>query len=87
MVISGLKEMVRAHSKKNVPLIGRIPLLNLLFANEKESTKQTDIVVLLTPQLPTITEKRPGPAWSEDAENILNQVTDPNMSLSDNQED
>ena len=81
LVVSGLKQVIRERSKKNVPFIGKVPLLNLLFAYEKDSAKQTNIVVLLTPELPTIQKKYTGPKGSADAKRLYGEVSDPNMIL------
>jgi Flp pilus assembly secretin CpaC len=79
LIVSGLSQVVRAHSKKNVPFIGNIPVLNLLFANEQKSDKRTDIVVLLTPQIPTIEKKDIAGKGSSGAKDLYGKVTDPNM--------
>lgn len=82
LVLSGLKETVRERFKKNVPFVGNIPILNLLFAKEKKEIRQTDIAVLLTPHLPTIEkESVAGPAGSREAKGLYKTVTDPNMQF------
>lgn len=84
LVVSGLSQIIRERSKKNVPLIGNIPILNLLFANETDSDNQTNMVVLLTPHLPTIEKEAiAGPAGSRGAKQLYKKVTDPDMSIKD----
>lgn len=82
LVLSGLKQMIRERMKKNVPFFGDIPILNLLFANDQKSDSQTNIVVLLTPHLPTLKDNMTGPPGSEGAEDLINTVSDPAMELS-----
>lgn len=84
LVVSGLSQIIRERSRKNVPFLGNIPILSLLFANEKDSERQTYMVVLLTPHLPTIEKEAiAGPAGSRGAKQLYKEVTDPDMSIKD----
>jgi Flp pilus assembly secretin CpaC len=51
LVISGLRQISRARSKKTVPIVGDMPLLNLFFGREDKETNQTDIAVFITPKV------------------------------------
>lgn len=84
LVVSGLRQVVRQRLRDNVPIIGNVPLLNLLFAREEQSDEQTDIVVLLTPYLPTIQTSIKRPRPSEDASGQYDSSADPSMTLKQN---
>lgn len=49
--ISGLIKTKKSNSKREVPLLGRIPILGHLFRWEHESEKRTELVMFITPRL------------------------------------
>ena len=54
VVASGLKETVQRHAKDKTPLLGDVPLLEFVFASDDRSASATDIVLFVTPKVPTV---------------------------------
>lgn len=82
LVLSGLKQLIKERVKRNVPVLGQIPILDLIFAGEDQSDVKTDIVVFLTPHLPTVkNESIAGEAGSRDVKDLYNRTNDPDMTL------
>jgi Flp pilus assembly secretin CpaC len=81
IVISGIQQVVRTRSKSYFPILGQIPVLDLIFGADNESVEKTDIVLLLTPELPTIEKKYTGPKHSEGARSIYDKVQSTNMDI------
>ena len=81
IVISGLKQVTRDHAKSFVPFIGQIPVLDKIFGSDNRDVEKTDIVLLLTPELPTIEKKFTGPKGSSNAKSLYQRCKSSNMDL------
>ena len=81
IVISGLKQVTRNHVKDAIPIIGQAPILDKIFGNDTKDVEKTDIVLLLTPELPTIEKKFTGPKGSSNAKELYQRAKSPNMDL------
>jgi type II secretory pathway component GspD/PulD (secretin) len=57
-VISGLKNSKRTKTVSKVPILGDIPLIGLLFRNNKNSTTEDEYIIVITPTLVFNTEDK-----------------------------
>ena len=85
LVISGLKQTTRSHTKKKVPILGSLPLLNILFGRDDKATSQTDVAMFLTPTVTTV-EKPSGTggktvSQSRDAPKTRDEAIDPDVRV------
>jgi type II secretory pathway component GspD/PulD (secretin) len=74
VVLSGFAEALGTTSSDKSPVLGDIPLLNLLFASKSKSKSHKDAVLLLTPR-PSWPEQATGPAFSAQGKSLLNDST------------
>jgi pilus assembly protein CpaC len=51
LVIGGLKQTEKTRSTRKVPILGDIPLLNLLFSSSSTSLSVKDLVVIVSPEM------------------------------------
>ncbi len=51
VIIGGLMKDETTLTKQKIPLLGDIPLLNVLFSNRSDRVKKTELVILLTPHI------------------------------------
>jgi len=51
IVIGGLIKEEKIDAIKKVPLLGDIPILGVMFRNDDETTKKTELVIFLTPKI------------------------------------
>jgi type II secretory pathway component GspD/PulD (secretin) len=72
VVLSGFAEALGTASSDKSPVLGDIPLLNLLFASKSKSKSHKDAVLLLTPR-PSWPEQATGPAFSAQSKSLLNE--------------
>jgi pilus assembly protein CpaC len=72
VVLSGFAEALGTASTDKSPVLGDIPLLNLLFASKSKSKSHKDAVLLLTPR-PSWPEQATGPAFSSQSKGLLNE--------------
>jgi pilus assembly protein CpaC len=70
VVLSGFAQALSTGSSDKTPILGDIPLLNLMFAQKTKSKTKSE-AVLLTPR-PSFSEAATGPAYSEGTKAILN---------------
>jgi type II secretory pathway component GspD/PulD (secretin) len=49
IVISGIRQETEGKTKRKVPILGDIPILNLLFSSESEDTQVSELVIFITP--------------------------------------
>ena len=49
IVLSGIRQESESTVKRKVPLLGDIPILDLLFSSESESTTVSELLVFITP--------------------------------------
>jgi len=70
VVLSGFAQALGTQNDNKTPVLGDIPLLNLMFANKNKSKSKKDGLLLLTPR-PSFPETATGPAYSEQAKDIL----------------
>ena len=85
LVISGLKQTAGSQTKKKVPILGSLPLLNILFGRDDKSTSQTDVAIFLTPTVTTV-EKPTGTGGktapqSRHAPRTRDEATDPDVRV------
>jgi pilus assembly protein CpaC len=73
VVLSGFAEALGTASSDKSPVLGDIPLLNLLFASKSKSKSHKDAVLLLTPR-PSWPEQATGPAFSAQSKSLLNDT-------------
>ena len=73
VVISGFDQALRSANNDKTPLIGDIPLLNLLFSGKSKSKSHKEAVLLLTTR-PYFPEAATGPAFSAQSKAILNEA-------------
>jgi Flp pilus assembly secretin CpaC len=70
VVLSGFEQALHKTDNDKTPLLGDIPLLNLLFANKNKSKAHKEAVLLLTTR-PSFPEAATGPAFSTQSKSIL----------------
>jgi Flp pilus assembly secretin CpaC len=75
VVLSGFQQALGTTSVNKTPVLGDIPLLNLLFANKAKSKTHKEGVLLLTPR-PSFTEVATGPAFSDQSKTVLRDASD-----------
>jgi len=51
IIIGGLLQNVERHLVSEVPLLGKIPIIDLLFRRESTSKQETELVVFITPHI------------------------------------
>ena len=49
IVISGIRQETEGRKERKVPILGDIPILDLLFSSESEDTVVSELVVFVTP--------------------------------------
>ena len=76
VVISGFAQALRSSGNDKTPVLGDVPLLNLLFAGKSRSKSHKEAVLLLTTR-PSYPETATGPAFSEQSKSILNEAQQP----------
>jgi type II secretory pathway component GspD/PulD (secretin) len=57
IIIAGMIQDAKEKSENRVPILGRVPLLGLLFRTTKETTRSTELAIFLTPRV--ITGEKP----------------------------
>lgn len=82
IVLSGLIEALRNESRSKTPILGDIPILGLFFGKSKKEFRNQRLVILVTPQQPTVFKSEQKPA-SQDAREIVKQA-DENIVGADN---
>jgi Flp pilus assembly secretin CpaC len=75
VVLSGFQQALGTTSSDKTPILGDVPLLNLLFGNKSKSKGRKEAVLLLTPR-PCKASPATGPAFSGETPVILNEVRD-----------
>jgi len=70
VILSGFAQALASSTGDKAPIIGDIPLLNLLFANKTKSKTKREGGLLLTP-FPSIATAATAPAFSEGAKGVL----------------
>ncbi|MFP4129577.1 MAG: pilus (MSHA type) biogenesis protein MshL [Halorhodospira sp.] len=68
IVIGGLIEERTEQETQRVPLLGRIPLLGWLFANERQETEQVELAILLRPRV--VDEQ----TWAEEVDAQMERI-------------
>lgn len=66
VVIGGLFRDVVTTTKKQIPLLGDLPLVGGLFRGTSDSTTRQEVIVLLTPHILETPEEMPGAERAED---------------------
>lgn len=74
VVLSGFAEALGTANSDKSPILGDIPLLNLLFGSKSKSKSHKDAVLLLTPRPSSLPEPATGPAFSVRSKSILNDA-------------
>jgi Flp pilus assembly secretin CpaC len=74
VVLSGFAEALGTASSDKSPILGDIPLLNLLFGTKSKSKVHKDAILLLTPRPSALPEAATGPAYSIRSKGLLNEV-------------
>ena len=73
VVLSGFAHALCSANSDKTPVVGDIPLLNLLFAGKSKSKLHKEAVLLLTTR-PCFPEPATGPAFSAQSRTLLNDV-------------
>jgi general secretion pathway protein D len=50
-VVAGVNQDVKSDSRSGVPVLGMLPLVGRLFATPQQSTRQTDVIITVTPHI------------------------------------
>ncbi len=74
VVLSGFAEALGTSSSDKAPILGDIPLLNLLFGSKSKSKSHKDAILLLTPRPAPAAEASSGPAYSAIGKKILDEM-------------
>ena len=74
VVLSGFAEALGTSSSDKAPILGDVPLLNLLFGSKSKSKSHKDAILLLTPRPAPAAEATSGPAYSAIGKKILDAV-------------
>jgi type II secretory pathway component GspD/PulD (secretin) len=51
IILGGLRKVTSVNQRKQVPVLGNVPLLGKLFASEQDSRVEDELVIILTPRL------------------------------------
>jgi type II secretory pathway component GspD/PulD (secretin) len=70
--LSGFAEALGSACTDKSPILGDVPLLNLLFGTKSKSKAHKDAILLLTPRPSTLPEAASGPAFSVQSKSLLN---------------
>lgn len=73
VVLSGFEQALGTGNSDKTPILGNIPLLNLLFASKDKSKSHKEAVLLLTTR-PSFPETANGPAFSAQSKSILSDA-------------
>jgi type IV pilus assembly protein PilQ len=65
IVIGGLKQEEETASVSKLPILGDLPLLGPLFRHTRKVSRQSELIILVTPRI-LATEGREGQGWSAD---------------------
>ena len=57
IAIAGLLQREEIESVLKLPILGDLPLLGLLFQNRKLDTKETEMIIFVTPRIATVDEE------------------------------
>jgi Flp pilus assembly secretin CpaC len=74
VVLSGFAEALGSGNSDKAPILGDVPLLNLLFSSKNKSKTHKDAILLLTPRPCPAPENANGPAFSANSKAILNDA-------------
>ncbi len=74
VVLSGFAEALASANSDKSPILGDVPLLNLLFGSKSKSKVHKDAILLLTPRPCSLPEPANGPAFSAQSRSFLNSV-------------
>ena len=74
VVLSGFAEALGTSSSDKAPILGDVPLLNLLFGSKSKSKSHKDAILLLTPRPAPAAEAASGPAYSAVGKKFLDSV-------------
>lgn len=53
VILSGLREVKKSTTTKRVPVLGRIPILGALFSSKTVKEDETELIVIITPEIVT----------------------------------
>ena len=70
IAIAGLLQREEIESVLKLPILGDLPLLGLLFQNRKLDTKETEMVIFVTPRIVTVDEEGLHPNYFDDEHNM-----------------
>jgi|LSQX01.2.fsa_nt_gb type IV pilus assembly protein PilQ len=70
IAIAGLIQREEIESVMKLPILGDLPLLGLLFQNRKLDTKETEMVIFVTPRIVTVDEEGLHPNYFDDEHNM-----------------
>lgn len=71
VVLSGFAQALASGNSDKTPILGDIPLLDLMFAQKTKSKTKNEGVLLLTPR-PSFATAATGAAYSEKANSVIN---------------
>lgn len=74
IVISGLVQNIQNKFQEKTPILGDIPLLKLFFSETKDSTTNKELVVLVTPTVPTLIAAQDHIAGSAGYEELIKRA-------------
>ena len=73
VVLSGFEQALGTATTDKTPILGDVPLLNLLFASKAKSKSHKEAVLLLTTR-PSFSETATGPAFSAQSKSVLSDA-------------
>ncbi len=74
VVLSGFAEALGTGNSDKTPILGDIPLLNLLFSSKSKAKRHKDAILLLTPRPSSVPEPATGAAFSAQSKSFLDSV-------------
>ncbi|NLA07814.1 MAG: hypothetical protein GX872_09305 [Firmicutes bacterium] len=78
IAIAGLIQREEIESILKLPILGDIPLLGLLFQNKKLDTKETEMVIFVTPRIVTVDEENLYPDYVDDEHSLYQEESEHN---------
>jgi type IV pilus assembly protein PilQ len=78
IAIAGLIQREEIESVLKLPILGDIPLLGLLFQNKRLDTKETEMVIFVTPRIVTVDEENSYPDYVDGEHNTYPEESEHN---------
>jgi type IV pilus assembly protein PilQ len=76
LVMGGLISENKLKTKKGIPVLGKIPVLDLIFGSKSDQTTKTELLIFITPHVVREGQEQPIPA-SSDLEQLMKDNLEP----------